>query len=57
MTWIATITKKNGRTVGRFTIEDVAGYTASLNLVFTRKGPRVWVDADGTKTVLALEEV
>ena len=38
--------------MGRFDIEDVAAYAASLDKLFTKKGPRVWVDADGNRTEL-----
>ena len=50
--WQAVIISKRGKKMGTFDIEDLRGYVASLDQVFTKLGPRVWVDADGTRTVL-----
>ena len=51
-TWTAVITNSRGRETGRFQIEDVAAYAASCDKLFTKLGPRVWVDADGSRTEL-----
>ena len=52
-TWQAIIKSKNGREMGRFDIEDIRAYVDSLNsLGFTRLGPCVWADKDGSRTVL-----
>lgn len=40
--------------MSRFDIENVADYTASLDKLFTKLGPRVWVDRDGSRTVLEM---
>jgi len=51
-TWTAVITNSRGRVTGKFQIEDVAAYAKSCDQVFTKLGPRVWVDADGNRTTL-----
>jgi len=50
--WQAVITSKRGRKLGTFDINDVRGYVASMDQAFTKLGPRVWMDADGNRTVL-----
>lgn len=56
-TWEAVLTSKRGQVTGRFDIDDVAAYAASCDKLFTKLGPRVWVDADGARTVLQAKGV
>jgi hypothetical protein len=59
--WQAVILSKRGREMGRFDIDDIRSYVASLDTavvgmlrvpLWKKIGPRVWVDADGVRTVL-----